>query len=211
MSSAAQRGASATAASSGPGGGCELAEIFARYGGQYARVHRLTGAQRKAAWAILACRTAALGGHREWCEGCGFERYVYHSCRNRHCPKCQTAATAAWVAARQRELLPVPYFHNVFTLPHELNGLILWSEANQRALLKLLFDAAAQTLLEFGRHDLGGQLGATLVLHTWDQPRRAGTGPLSCARGGSFRSPEPGGQAVDRRWAQVSLSSPRTE
>ena len=76
----------------------------------------------------------------------GGSGYAYHSCRNRHCPKCQSTATAAWVAARRKELLPVPYFHNVFTLPHELNGLILYSQRNQRALLKLLFDAAAQTL-----------------------------------------------------------------
>ena len=93
-------------------------------------------AQRKAVWAITHCRTAALGGHRQWCPTCGFERFTYHSCRNRHCPKCQSTATAAWVAARQEELLPVPYFHNVFTLPHELNRLILYSERNQRVLLE---------------------------------------------------------------------------
>lgn len=151
---------------------CELAEIFQRYGEAYLNSHPLTSAQRKAVWAITHCRTAALGGHREWCAACGFERYTYHSCRNRHCPKCQSAATAAWVAARQEELLPVPYFHNVFTLPHELNPLILYSERNQRALLGLLFDATAQTLLQFGRSDLGGKVGFTLVLHTWDQRLR---------------------------------------
>ena len=134
--------------------------------------HRLTPAQRKAVWAITHCRTAALGGHRQWCPSCGFERYTYHSCRNRHCPKCQSTATAAWVAARQEELLPVPYFHNVFTLPHELNPLILWSQRNQRALLGLLFDAVAQTLLEFGHNEFGGKVGFTLVLHTWDQQLR---------------------------------------
>lgn len=151
---------------------CELADVFRRYGEAYLNAHPLTPAQRKAVWAIEHCRTAALGGHREWCEACGFERYTYHSCRNRHCPKCQSTATAAWVAARQEELLPVPYFHQVFTLPHELNPLILYSERNQRALLGLLFDAAAQTLLEFGRSDLGGKIGFTLVLHTWDQRLR---------------------------------------
>jgi hypothetical protein len=152
---------------------CELADIFRRYGEAYQRGHRLTPAQRKAVWAITHCRTAALGGHREWCPACGFERYSYHSCRNRHCPKCQSMATAAWVAARQEELLPVPYFHHVFTLPHELNPLVLYSERNQRALLRLLFNAVAQTLLTFGRTDLGGQVGFTLVLHTWDQQLRA--------------------------------------
>jgi len=151
----------------------ELADIFRQYGEAYQTTHPLTPAQRKAVWAITHCRTAALGGHREWCPTCGFERYAYHSCRNRHCPKCQSAATAAWVAARQEELLPVPYFHDVFTLPHELNGLILYSQRNQRALLKLLFDAVAQTLLDFGRQELGGKVGFTLVLHTWDQQLRA--------------------------------------
>jgi hypothetical protein len=152
---------------------CELADMFRQYGEAYLKTHPLTPAQRKAVWAITHCRTAALGGHREWCPACGFERYTYHSCRNRHCPKCQSTATAAWVAARQEELLPVPYFHDVFTLPHELNTLILYSQRNQRALLGLLFDATAQTLLEFGRNDLGGKVGFTLVLHTWDQQLRA--------------------------------------
>lgn len=152
--------------------GCELADVFARHYDAYAATHHVRPVQRKVTSAIQYCRTAALGGHREWCEQCGFERYLYHSCRNRHCPKCQTVETAAWVEARQRELLPVPYFHHVFTLPHELNPLVLWSERNQRALLKLLFDAAAQTLLEFGHQTLGGQIGATLVLHTWDQQLR---------------------------------------
>jgi hypothetical protein len=152
---------------------CELADIFLRYGSAYAQTHALSPTQRKVAWAIAHCRTAALGGHREWCTACGFQRYTYHSCRNRHCPKCQSTATAAWVAARREELLPVPYFHNVFTLPHEFNSLILYSQRNQRALLKLLFDAVAHTLLEFGRQELGGKIGFTLVLHTWDQRLRA--------------------------------------
>jgi hypothetical protein len=151
---------------------CELADIFRRYGEAYQQTHPLNPAQRKALWAITHCRTAALGGHHEWCEACGFERYTYHSCRNRHCPKCQSTATAAWVAARQEELLPVPYFHEVFTLPHELNGLILCSQRNQRALLGLLFNAVAQTLREFGRCELGGKVGFLLVLHTWDQQLR---------------------------------------
>lgn len=151
---------------------CELADVIGRYGEAYQRVHGLSPAQRRAIGDISRCRTAALGGHREWCNSCGFERFLYHSCRNRHCPKCQTRASAEWVAARRQELLPVPYFHNVFTLPHELNPLIGWCERNQRALLKLLFDAAAQTLLEFGRCELGGTIGLTLVLHTWDQQLR---------------------------------------
>jgi len=162
-----------TSAAPGESSSCELADIFQRYGDAYDQHHPMTPAQRKAMAAIRNCRTPVLGGHREWCERCGFERYTYHSCRNRHCPKCQSRETAEWVAARQDELLPVPYFHNVFTLPHDFNPLILFSERNQRALLKLLFDAAAQTLLTFGRNDLGGKIGFTLVLHTWDQRLRA--------------------------------------
>lgn len=151
---------------------CQLADVFGQHFRAYTATHPLRPAQRKVAAAIRHCRTEALGGHRQWCERCGFERYLYHSCRNRHCPKCQTVETTAWVQARQSELLPVPYFHHVFTLPHELNPLVLWSERNQRALLALLFDAAGQTLLAFGRQTFGGQTGATLVLHTWDQQLR---------------------------------------
>ena len=150
----------------------ELAEIFTRYADAYCDTHHVTPGQRKVMRAIVSCRTAALGGHREWCQRCGYERYLYHSCRNRHCPKCQSLAKASWLSDRQRELLPVPYFHNVFTLPHEFNALILWNEENQRALLSLLFQAASQTLLEFGKNNLGGKMGFTMVLHTWDQQLR---------------------------------------
>jgi hypothetical protein len=165
--------AASSSAASAETSSCELADILRDYGDTYRRTHYLRASQHKAMWAIQHCRTAALGGHREWCEQCGFERYRYHSCRNRHCPKCQSQASGDWVSARQEELLPVPYFHNVFTLPHELNPLILYSERNQRALLKLLFDATAQTLLAFGHTELGGKIGLTLVLHTWDQRLRA--------------------------------------
>jgi hypothetical protein len=150
----------------------ELADIFSNHAEAYCRSHHVTGSERKVIRAVMACRTAALGGHREWCQQCGHERYRYHSCRNRHCPKCQTLAKAAWLQERQQELLPVPYFHNVFTLPHELNRLILASERNRRALLDLLFHAAAQTLLAFGENNLGGKVGFTMVLHTWDQQLR---------------------------------------
>lgn len=150
----------------------ELADIFAQHGESFRRRHSLPLHHLKVMQRIEACRTAALGGHRQWCEECGFERYLYHSCRDRHCPKCQTQAREQWRAARQLDLLPVPYFHDVFTLPHEFNEWILASEANHRALLKLLFDSTAGTLLAFGRGELGGQLGFTLVLHTWDQQLR---------------------------------------
>lgn len=120
--------------------------------------------------AIERCRTPALGGHLERCDACGFERPAYNSCRNRHCPKCQVLDKVRWLEARQAELLPVGYFHVVFTLPHELNALIL---SNKRVLLKILFDATAQTLLTFGRNNLGGKLGFITVLHTWDQKLNA--------------------------------------
>jgi Putative transposase/Transposase zinc-binding domain len=150
----------------------ELADIFSSHAEAYCRSHHVTASERKVIRAVMACRTAALGGHREWCQQCGHEWYRYHSCRNRHCPKCQTLAKASWLEKRQQELLPVPYFHNVFTLPHELNRLILASERNRRALLDLLFHAAAQTLLAFGQNNLGGKVGFTMVLHTWDQQLR---------------------------------------
>ena len=150
----------------------ELADVFRAHGEAYARTHRLSRSQRKVARAIVQCRTAALGGQRESCPQCGYWRYRYHSCRNRHCPKCQSLAKAQWLEDRQQELLPTPYFHNVFTLPHELNPLVLTNERNRRALWGLLFQAASETLLAFGRNNLGGTLGFTLVLHTWDQQLR---------------------------------------
>jgi predicted Zn-ribbon and HTH transcriptional regulator len=150
-------------------GRIELADILARHGAEFSSQHRLPLRHLRVMQRIVDCRTATLGGHRQWCDACGYERYCYHSCRNRHCPKCQTQAKEAWRDARKCELLPVPYFHQVFTLPHEFNEWILASEQNQRALLKLLFDSAAGTLLAFGRGELDGQVGFTLVLHTWDQ------------------------------------------
>jgi hypothetical protein len=119
--------------------------------------------------AIEHCRTAALGAHLERCDECGFERPAYNSCRNRHCPKCQGGAQARWLADRQQELLPVPYFHVVFTLPHDLNRIVL---GHRRLLLTFLFRAVAATLGDFGHRHLGGRLGFIAVLHTWDQQLR---------------------------------------
>lgn len=129
----------------------------------------LSPTQRKALGAILACRTPKLGGQRFDCDDCGYQRFVYHSCRHRACPKCQTQARQQWRDARIAELLPVPYFHLVFTLPHSLNALVNWSEKNQRTLLDLLFQTASRTLLEFGKSRLQGTIGITMVLHTWTQ------------------------------------------
>ena len=116
--------------------------------------------------ALAACRTSALGGQLLRCTGCQREHFVAHSCRNRHCPQCQGARAVDWLQQQEAALLPIPYFHVVFTLPHTLNGLI---RQNRRALFKLLFDAASQTLLEFGAGRLKAQLGLTAVLHTWSQ------------------------------------------
>jgi Putative transposase/Transposase zinc-binding domain len=147
----------------------EVADVLRAFGDVYCREHPLPSHLRKTLRDLVCCRTAALGGHLEQCSACGYQRPVYNSCRNRHCPKCQALAKAQWLADRQAELLPVGYFHNVFTLPHELNPLLA---ANQASLYSLLFRSAAQTLQAFAadpRHGLGGQLGFTAVLHTWDQ------------------------------------------
>jgi hypothetical protein len=147
----------------------EVAEVFRLYGAAYRAHHRLSTQQRRVMTAIEQCRTAILGGHLEECDQCGYQRPVYNSCRNRHCPKCQGLARARWLTDRQSELLPVGYFHTVFTLPHELNELLA---ANPRALYNLLFASAAQTLQAFAsdpQYGLGGQLGFTAILHTWDQ------------------------------------------
>jgi hypothetical protein len=116
--------------------------------------------------ALLACRTPALGGHRYRCEDCGRSHFVPHSCRNRHCPLCQGQAAHRWLEQQAAALLPVPYFHLVFTLPHGLNPLM---GQNQRALYRLLFQAASQTLLGFGQKRFRAQVGLTAVLHTWSQ------------------------------------------
>lgn len=143
-----------------------MADIFRLHGQAFRRSHPLPVSQLRIMGAIERCRTPALGGHLEKCDSCGFERPAYNSCRNRHCPKCQGLNKARWLQARQTEVLPVGYFHAVFTLPHELNALIL---SNKRLLLKILFDAAARTLLTFGHNNLGGKTGFIAVLHTWDQ------------------------------------------
>ena len=150
----------------------EVAEVFRLYGDAYRQTHRLSTPALRVMHAIETCRTAALGGHLERCTACGFERPAYDSCRNRHCPKCQSLAKATWLEARRAELLPVTYFHTVFTVPHVLNSLIL---ANKAVLYQILFEAVADTLLTFGadpRHRLGGQLGFLAILHTWDQQLR---------------------------------------
>jgi hypothetical protein len=158
----------APALSVAPRRGLELADVFRDHGVAYRRTHVLARVQHRAMRAIETCRTAALGGYAETCDRCGAVRVTYRSCRNRHCPKCQTLAKARWVEARRAELLPTPYFHVVFTLPHALNAL---AQGNPRIVYRLLFQAAAETLLAFGRdpRHLGGLIGITAILHTWGQ------------------------------------------
>lgn len=144
----------------------EIADILRQFGPSYAQTHSVSPVEQRILDDLMACRTACLGGHTERCHQCGFERQADNSCRNRPCPKCQTVTKMRWLEARRAELLPTPYFHTVFPLPHELNPLVL---ANKRLLLGLLFRSASETLLEFGRSRLGGQLGAIMILHSWDQ------------------------------------------
>jgi hypothetical protein len=147
----------------------ELADIFRAYGESYRQAHPLPRAQLKVMRAIESCRTAPLGGHLQQCDSCGYQQPAYNSCRNRHCPKSGSLAKAQWLEDRKADLLPVGYFHLVFTLPHELNPLLL---VNKKLLCDILFKAVSQTLLEFGRTHLGGSLGFICVLHTWDQTLR---------------------------------------
>ena len=151
----------------------EVADVFRTYEGDfYARWgHVLNPQQRKSFEAIRDCRTAVLGSHVEWveqCDACGHIAISYNSCRNRHCPKCQATARAKWLAERQAELLPVPYFHVVFTLPEDLGRLAL---QKAREIYSILFRAASETLLTIAADPkrLGASIGFLAVLHTWGQ------------------------------------------
>ena len=169
----------------------EVADIFRAHGAEYLQTHRVTEGQRKVIRAILQCRTAALGGHVEECNNCGAQRIAYNSCRNRHCPKCQWLEQARWVEQQVADLLPIEYYHVIFTLPQELNELARWQP---RLVYDLLFEAASKTLLKFGQQELGGELGITAVLHTWGQTLQTHihlhclvTGGALAADGQSFR------------------------
>ncbi|MGA3114398.1 MAG: IS91 family transposase [Syntrophobacteraceae bacterium] len=148
----------------------EVAGIFHRHGEDYRQTHHLGPQQQKAMEDIEACRTAHLGGHVDSCtqEGCGYTAISYNSCRNRHCPKCQSLKQAKWLNERTERLLPTRYFHMVVTLPHEVIALALF---NRKIVFNLLFESASRALLEFslGYERLRAQVGFTAVLHTWDQ------------------------------------------
>jgi hypothetical protein len=151
-----------------PAAALEVADIFRQHGEAYRAAHPLPLAQSRVMRAIEVCRTATLGGHIEQCDHCQYTRNAYNSCRNRHCPKCQGLARAQWLESRQAELLPVEYFHVVFTLPEQIAELAFY---NQEAMYSILFRAASQTLLTIGAdpQHLGAQLGFFAILHTWGQ------------------------------------------
>ena len=146
----------------------ELQDIVCEFGQEYLDRHHLPLHQLKAVKAIAHCRTAELGGHMEECDECGHVKISYNSCRNRHCPKCQKLTSERWIQRRKEQLLPVQYFHTVFTLPDLLNPL---TRFNQKELYGLLFKAASETLLELAgdKKYLGAEIGFTAVLHTWGQ------------------------------------------
>jgi hypothetical protein len=146
----------------------EVAEVFRQHAEEYLAKYGASPQQRRVLRDVQNCRTAVLGGHVEQCDHCGHQRIAYNSCRNRHCPKCQGPARARWMQARQAELLPVPYFHVVFTLPETLGPLAL---QNPQVVYDVLFRAAGETLLEVAANPkrLGARIGFLAVLHTWGQ------------------------------------------
>ena len=146
----------------------EVADIFRQHGDQYRKTHRLPIRMLKVMRAIESCRTAALGGHIDECTACGHVHISYNSCRNRHCPKCQGLAKEKWIRERNKDLLPVPYYHVVFTIPSELNDIVL---RNQRELYNTLFRAVSETLMTLGKEEkyLGAEIGFITILHTWGQ------------------------------------------
>lgn len=148
----------------------EVADIFRAFGPDYRRTYgsRMPERHRRAMHAVEVCRTAQLGGRVDVCDHCGSLRISYNSCRNRHCPKCQFLDKERWLEARKADLLPVPYFHVVFTLPEDLRPLAL---RNQKTVYCLLFKSASETLIELARdtQHLGAEIGFTAILHTWSQ------------------------------------------
>ncbi len=148
--------------------GLEVADIFRQHGTAYRESHRLARNDWRVMHAIEVCRTSLLGGHKDKCDNCGHLEISYNSCRNRHCPKCQTLRKERWIEARSEDLLPIQYFHVVFTIPSELNPLV---SMNRKVMYDLLFRSVSETLIELA-HDqkhLGARIGAIGILHTWGQ------------------------------------------
>lgn len=145
-----------------------MAQVLQRFLADYKTRYPLSPEQSKVIGSINCCRTAVLGGHSVCCDHCHYQHQQFHSCRNRHCPQCQRQATEEWRKKQCESILPVPYFHVVFTLPHEFNG---WAQLHPEVIYRLLFKAVWETLKSFGEDPkrLNGQLGMTAVLHTWSQ------------------------------------------
>lgn len=173
----------------------EVQDIFREYGNSFLKQYNPPPHIHKVVRAIINCRTAALGGHVDTCDECGYTHISYNSCRNRHCPKCQALAKERWIMARQKELLPVAYFHVVFTLPNELNGIAL---QNQRLIYDLLLKASAETLQELAKDKkyLGAKIGLTSILHTWGQNLTLHPHVHMIVPGG--------GLTIDGKWRQSS-------
>ena len=148
----------------------QLADILRNHIADYQKTYPLWSEHRKIVSDLLNCRTPHLGGRVERCDNCGILRVTYYSCRNRHCPRCQHMPREQWLEKRKDEILPVSYFHVVFTLPHELNTVIL---NNKKVMFNILFAAASKTLLKFGENELNGTPGFLAILHTWDQKLQA--------------------------------------
>jgi len=187
--------------------GTTLAQVLQHFGPKYLSGHRLSTPQAKAWRAIVACRTAALGGQQLACDGCGAAQWRWHSCRNRHCPQCQSRAREAWRSARLAELLNVPYSHLVFTLPHQLNAL---AGMHPRWVYDTLMQCTAATLTEFAANPrwLGGTGAFTLVLHTWTQDLRRHLHVHALMACGALQGNGQGqGQGQDKRqWVQPKRS-----
>lgn len=145
----------------------DIADIFRKHWREYMRQYGLSDRYAQVIRHIIDCRTAALGGYKAQCDTCGKLQIAYCSCRDRHCPKCGAWERAQWLAAQEKLLLPIPYFHIVFTTDHAINPLV--TAGNDAVVYDLLFRAATETLKEFGQRELGGELGITAVLHTWGQ------------------------------------------
>ncbi len=174
----------------------ELAQVIDRFGKEFDNQYSPNGYVRRTLNALLRCRTAALGGHIDQCDSCGHVRISYNSCRNRHCPKCQNTQREAWIENRKQDLIPVPYFHVVFTVPGKLNGLFI---GNPELMYDLLFRSVWETISQFSCTKLQAETGMIAVLHTWGQ--NLSLHPhLHCIVPG-------GGIDYRNRWKQVTRSS----
>src|SRR3972149_761867 len=144
----------------------DVAEIFRKHMGSYKKTHRLSREQHKAVSAIMNCRTPVMGGVMKACSVCKALEFHYKACKNRHCPLCGAFEKAQWLEAQKKWILPIHYYHVVFTIDHVFNRLVSF---NQKQLFNLFIETAAQLLKEFGRKYLGGEIGFSMVMHTWGQ------------------------------------------